>query len=307
MSRQSDLFWPFYNDHIGRAIDIDGVAGVQCVDLAKMWLAEVGFPDPYKALGGDGYAHQYYYRRDALGLTSFFNVVYSGFAPGDLLIYKEYPGYTPLSHVGLCYEDLGNGWHKCFGQNQGGYNGAANVIELPNDALLCGFRLKEEPQWSPDGQCLPGAHVKCSTDYVEKIDFKNNTVYLRLMQAWIPIDLLGFGEMKVSAKNCWVSKADFSTIDGKIGVGPTNARQGVGDWKISNSNLKVSQINMKEKKLYFSDVASWLPWSIVGTEDFKISGNCWMSECEVEDVDVASNRIKVHGLWVNPAPFLVKV
>lgn len=126
------------------------------------------------------------------------------------------------------------------------------------------------------------------------------------MDAWIPVDLLGYGKLTVSAKNCWVSKADFSTVDGKIGVGPTGARMGTSDWKISNSNLEVSQIDMKNKKLYFSDVKSWLPWSIVGTEGFKINGNCWMTETVVEDVDVAKNKIKVHGLWVNPAPFLVK-
>lgn len=305
MSRQTDIFWQFVDERYGIGINTDGY-GFQCVSLIKLWLATLGIPNAYQALGGSGYAKEYYYRRYELGLMNYFNEVHGDYQPGDIMVYDEAPGWTPLSHVGLYYGPDGPGMHKCFGQNQGGYNGVANVISLPDSIVLCGLRLKEEPQWSPDGQCIPGTHVKCSTDYVDQIDFQNNTVYLRLMQAWIPIDLLGFGEMKVAAKNCWVSKADFSTVDGKIGVGPTNARMGVTDWKISNSNLEVAQINMKDKKLYFSDVQSWLPWSIVGTEDFQISGNCWMTECEVEDVDVASNRIKVHGLWVNPAPFLVK-
>lgn len=306
MSKQSELFSAFYNTRVGRAIDIDGVWGAQCVDTAKDWMSYVGFSGAMQALGGDGYAHQYFYRGEALGLTSFFVQVFDNFQPGDMMVYQEYPVYTPLSHVGLYYGNLGGGWHQCFSQNQGGPNGAGNVVSLPDEAVLCGYRLKEGTTWNADGQCVPGSHVKCSTDYVTEIDFKNNTVKLQLMDAWIPIDLLDFGEMSVEAFNCWVDKASFSTIDSKIGVGPTNARMGVSDWKVSNSNLHVSQIDMKNHKLYFDDICSWLPWDIVGVQDFKIRGNCWMTETEVEDTDVARNLIKVHGLWVKPAPFLVK-
>lgn len=31
----------FINEYLGKSIDYDGVAGVQCVDLAKMYLDKV--------------------------------------------------------------------------------------------------------------------------------------------------------------------------------------------------------------------------------------------------------------------------
>lgn len=307
MSRQQELFDSFWRTRIDRAIDIDGVWGAQCVDTAKDWMQYVGFSGALQALGGDGFAHQYYYRGDALGLTSFFTQVFDNFQPGDLMIYREYPVYTPLSHVGLYFENCGGGWHNCFSQNQGGINGAANIVTLPDAAILCGYRLKEEPQWTADAEVNPGSLVKCPTDYVQAIDFKNNTVYLQLMEAWIPIDLLGFGKLTVKARNAWVQKADFTTVDGKLGVGPDNARQGTAEWKVSASNLTVAGIDMKAHKLYFSDTGSWLPWDMVGTDTFQIYGNCWMAETTCEDTNVAENKIKVHGLWVNPAPFQVKI
>lgn len=160
--------------------------------------------------------------------------------------------------------------------------------------------------WNPDGVVNKGSIVKCSTDYITSINFKENTVHLQQMKADVPIDFLGFGKINISAKNAWVSKVKFTTTDGKIGVGPTNARMGVTDWKISHSNLVVSQINMKEKKVYFSNVESWLPWSICGFEDVKISGNVWMTETEVQDINETNNTIKVHNTWVSADPFLVK-
>lgn len=166
--------------------------------------------------------------------------------------------------------------------------------------------MSNEIRWNPDGIVEKGSVVKCSTDYITDINFKNNTVKLKLMDAWVPIDVLGYGTIKVSAKNCWVSKVPFSTVDSKIGVGPTNARMGVGDWVISNSNLNVSDINFKEHKLYFNDIKSWLPWNIVGVDTFKITGNCWMIETKVEDIRPSTNQIKVHGVWVKADPFTVK-
>ena len=126
------------------------------------------------------------------------------------------------------------------------------------------------------------------------------------MNADLPIDVLGYGTIKVSAFNCWASKLPFTTSDKKITVGDTKARMGVTDWVVSNSNLHVAGINMKEHKLYFDDIESWLPWKYIGVQDFKISGNCWMTETTVEDINPTTNQIKVHGVWVNAGPFLVK-
>ena len=44
-------FKVFYNKHNGQYIDIDGVAGVQCVDLVKLGMKEM-FDIPYFSFGG---------------------------------------------------------------------------------------------------------------------------------------------------------------------------------------------------------------------------------------------------------------
>ena len=148
-------------------------------------------------------------------------------------------------------------------------------------------------EWNPDGIVEKGSKVKCSTDYVTDIDFKANTVHLKEMNADLPIDVLGYGTIKVSAFNCWASKLPFTTSDKKITVGDTKARMGVTDWVVSNSNLHVAGINMKEHKLYFDDIESWLPWKYIGVQDFKISGNCWMTETTVEDINPTTDQ----GAW----------
>lgn len=152
-------FQQFFNKYNGGGYDVDGVAGNQCVDLFKLHRKECADdPNYLQALGGDGYAHQIGYRFDALGLNKYYNKITSGYAYGDVLVYKVSPS-TPYSHVGFFIASNGNGYHRCWGMNQGAANALANTINLPDSSILCGLRLKGKG-WNPNGIVKVGSIVR---------------------------------------------------------------------------------------------------------------------------------------------------
>ena len=92
----------FIKKHLGKAIDVDGAAGVQCVDLAKAYLKEV-FDIPYFAVGS---ARNYYERFDSYPqLKSKFKRIANtpDFVPqkGDLAVWDATKG-GGHGHVAIC-------------------------------------------------------------------------------------------------------------------------------------------------------------------------------------------------------------
>lgn len=128
----------FMNEWNGKSIDMDGVAGYQCVDLWKKCLEIIGYPNPSRAIGGDGYASSIWYNREYLGYSSYFDYP-STPQFGDWAIFNK-SGSTPYSHVAMFVSDNGNGTYQFFGQNQGA--SYCNVIALPYSNVLGWFRVK---------------------------------------------------------------------------------------------------------------------------------------------------------------------
>lgn len=184
-------FKEFFDKYNGGGYDVDHVAGNQCVDLAKLHMKEcAGFPNYLQAIGGDGYAHQIGYRFDALGLNSHYEKITSGYAYGDMIVYKV-SSYTPSSHVGFYIGSNGNGFHRCWGMNQGAPNAVANTINLPDSAILCGLRLKSSG-WRKDASVYVGSIVRdpdCGIEgRVEEIDVASNKC--RVGGFWLNCDPL---------------------------------------------------------------------------------------------------------------------
>lgn len=130
----------FYNKYLGKRIDVDGAAGVQCVDLFKEVCYLAG-KKPF-ALGGSGYADEIVHRFDPLGLGAYFEKVsLKNVQYGDWLVWDKGSRDCPKSHVAMFV-----GWDgdkvKSFGQNQGG-NREARVISLSTDGIIGVLRLKE--------------------------------------------------------------------------------------------------------------------------------------------------------------------
>lgn len=104
----------FHTKYQGWGNDVDGVAGIQCVDLYKEFLRIIGCPTYASPIGGDGYADNIWYNRQRW--AQWFNFISTGqFQDGDIVLFphRKRGGKThPLSHICFYYGG------KQFGTNQ---------------------------------------------------------------------------------------------------------------------------------------------------------------------------------------------
>lgn len=120
----------------GKSIDIDGVAGYQCVDVWKECLKEIGYPNPTRPIGGDGYAWQIWYRKDELGYGAYFDYINPGEQQyGDFAVWSM-GGETPYSHVAMYV-----GGNSFFGQNQPYPH--CNIVQISMGNILGYLRVKK--------------------------------------------------------------------------------------------------------------------------------------------------------------------
>ena len=129
----------FRNKYLGKAIDVDGAAGVQCVDLFKQccYLAGKGA----FALGGSGYADEIVHRFNALGLGTYFDLVQLANAQyGDWLVWDKGSKECADSHVAMFERWEGS---KVFvlGQNQFGQRKATEG-SISTSGIIGVLRLK---------------------------------------------------------------------------------------------------------------------------------------------------------------------
>ena len=134
-----EFFEKFFKTYDGKAIDVDGVAGIQCVDAWKELLRWLGDPYYYRALGGDGYAWMIFYLFHQNGYNQYFDIVDTP-EYGDVLIYGKMPE-TSDSHVSFFLGSAGNGRHYSWGQNQGNFKGFT-TITLPDNHIIAVLRPK---------------------------------------------------------------------------------------------------------------------------------------------------------------------
>lgn len=115
----------------GRYLDYDGVYGAQCVDLYDFYTT--GF------VGGKapmvGYAQEIWNNYDASAYTRV-NAA-NGTQMGDVAVWGA-GGSTPMSHVGIIIQDLGNGFVKTLSNNatSAGQNGSSAVVTISKANLL---------------------------------------------------------------------------------------------------------------------------------------------------------------------------
>lgn len=126
----------FHNQYYGWGVDVDHVAGLQCVDFFKKFLAIIGHPHPNSAIGGDGYADWIWYSR--VRWEKWFDFIPHGagtpikYRDGDIVLFphKSRGGWThPSSHVCFYYGG------KEFGTNQGGNGHACDKPTNWSDSL----------------------------------------------------------------------------------------------------------------------------------------------------------------------------
>lgn len=255
MANQATLFQQFMNTWMGKGCDFDGAAPgtYQCVDLYKLWLNAIGYPNPKRAIGGTGFAEYIWHNRMALELNKYFDFVTSNYQYGDCLIYKVYAGYTPYSHVGFYVGKAGAGFHQCFGFNQSPSQTGC-VINLPDVALLGGLRLKgtatpttnatssvqsttsvkSEPGWSATKYVTVGCVVKSVALPIQDVKLAKSSEEVDMIR----VDALG-GYLPIKD----VTEADAS--DGKLDDVISNLNA-----KVYLTPVKVTAIDVKNNLAY---------------------------------------------------------
>lgn len=137
----------FINTWNGKASDIDGVAGMQCVDTYKEIRKVVGDPNPARPIGGDGYAHQIWYLRETSGDSRYFDFITSNPQFGDVAVWSQ-GGQTPYSHVAMFVKDNGDGTGDFFGQNQPHPYHNTSRISMAN---ILGYLRVKDQYWTAEG------------------------------------------------------------------------------------------------------------------------------------------------------------
>lgn len=129
----------FKNQVLGRAYDLDGYYGAQCWDGAMYYLERLGYSRIHCSTSG--YVKDIWNNRASNGILNFCDEV-SVMQPGDIAVFFECSA-TPYSHIAIFDSDAGGGYGNFLGQNQGGANGAFNIVRLPYSATFAtAFRPK---------------------------------------------------------------------------------------------------------------------------------------------------------------------
>lgn len=143
----------FKNMVLNNAYDIDGYYGAQCWDGFAKYCQYLGYP--IFNCTTSGYVKDIWNNRATSGILNYFTEV-SIMQPGDVAVFME-SASTPYSHIAIFDSDVGNGYGRFLGQNQGGANGAFNIIQLPYSATFAtAFRPKSFGGGTVDPQ--PGGY-----------------------------------------------------------------------------------------------------------------------------------------------------
>ena len=113
-------FQDFIKKYLGKATDFDGVSGVQCVDLAKLYIEKVIGATP-RAIGN---AHAYYDLFEKTYLKKYFRKIRyeKGMKPvrGDLVVWGlKYNGSSKYGHIAIATGKGNDKTFKTYDQNYG--------------------------------------------------------------------------------------------------------------------------------------------------------------------------------------------
>lgn len=135
----------FIKTHVGKALDYDGVTGVQCVDLAKYYLDEVFGIKP----GAWGDAHAYYDNYNNLpelkkNFTRIANT--PDFVPkkGDIMVWATSLSSSGCGHIAICTGEGDTKKFASYDQNWTGNHDACTKITHNYDHVLGVLRPKDQ-------------------------------------------------------------------------------------------------------------------------------------------------------------------
>ena len=135
----------FIKDHNGKAVDYDGAAGVQCVDLAKCYLKEVFGISP----GAWGDAHCYYDNFGSIhALRENFTRIANtpDFVPkkGDIAVWKSSLSSGGWGHIAICTGEGDTTHFYSYDQNWTGKHDPCTKIKHSYTAFAGVLRPKDQ-------------------------------------------------------------------------------------------------------------------------------------------------------------------
>lgn len=156
----------FVANHNGKALDYDGCAGVQCVDLAKYYLDEVFDIKP----GAWGDAHDYY---DGYGsrpelVKNFTRIANTpDFAPqkGDICIWKSSLSKGGWGHIAIATGEGNTKYFYSYDQNWTGNHDKCAKIKHNYNHFAGVLRPKDQSR-------ITGATFKAGVNYTLTVNLK---------------------------------------------------------------------------------------------------------------------------------------
>lgn len=123
----------FYNRYHDKAIDFDGVYGVQCVDGWKVFCNYIGVPI---ISSGNNYASGFWLNRYKNGYTKYFDFITdkTQIKRGDWCIWNN-GSSCKSSHIAMYWSPYGSGKAYFFGQRQGTDDRRFVVTRLSTDFM----------------------------------------------------------------------------------------------------------------------------------------------------------------------------
>lgn len=135
----------FIKKHKGKGVDYDGTAGVQCVDLAKCYMAEVFGMKP----GAWGDAHCYYDNFNSISaLKSNFTRIANtaSFVPkkGDIMVWSSKLSSGGWGHIAICTGEGNTNYFYSYDQNWTGKHDPCTKIKHTYNCVLGVLRPKDQ-------------------------------------------------------------------------------------------------------------------------------------------------------------------
>lgn len=124
-------YYSFRQKYMNKVVDKDGAYGCQCWDGYATYDNELGYTPSHCT--SSGYVKDIWLNRKTNGMLTNHNEV-TTMLPGCIAVFKEVPNITPYSHIAIFDSDINGKQGRFFGTNQGGKNGAFNIVTLPYSA-----------------------------------------------------------------------------------------------------------------------------------------------------------------------------
>lgn len=132
MNIDTNKYYNYRSNVLGKYIDRDGAYGAQCWDLYFDYCEKMGFRGVNCT--SSGYVKDIWLNRKSNGMLTHC-IETTQLQPGAIVVFKEVPNVTPYSHIAIFDSDVNGQCGRFLGENQGASNGVCNIVVFPYSAM----------------------------------------------------------------------------------------------------------------------------------------------------------------------------